>query len=468
MASPFSHVARDMLSSRQWEMKVRVSAMSGIDAGLFGGVPFSEMTREAVAFVREAMAEAVLAANPGFDGTWFSHPENGMSPEDAKRLSLSFSGFENWLAFCEAGREGMDMGVRRFFLESATGPWPEMAAGEGPGSFAADDGGLLRDVFAKGVPPLWRDAIGCEVLTRAVTAKSLSGVEAALGFGCDPFLATSQVHSPIVMAASGWSAGLAVMLGRGRAPGWMLSNALSASCGAKNPVSTRLLLDAEGGREAGGMSVMALAAAARMDDVESATMLLEAGADGTEKNPAGDFSMPSPLVSAARNGSWKMARVLLDAGADPNEEIVAEGGLGTGVTVLEEALRATAKGVGVARLLLERGASHGDRELAMALLYGGPEAVGLMLEFGCKVNGDMRLGEGRALGSPLAVAAREGDCESVSLLLGAGADPHAVDGSGRSAMEEASMVGGGVLAMFEEWEMGRGLNGAKRSRAVSP
>src|SRR5688572_1336842 len=97
---------------------------------------------------------------------------------------------------------------------------------------------------------------------------------------------------------------------------------------------------------AGGMTPLFFAA--RSGDVESASLLLDAGADANDRLPDGT----SALVFAAYCGSTDVGTLLLDKGADPNDA-------GIGYTALHAAILKS--DVRLVRALLARGADPNIR-----------------------------------------------------------------------------------------------------------
>jgi len=199
--------------------------------------------------------------------------------------------------------------------------------------------------------------------------------------------------------------------------------------------------------------------AVRADELEVATLLLEAGADATASNRLG----LTALYLAAANGNGPMIRRLLDRGADPRD--VGR----TGETMLMVATRSGS--ADAVRALLERGADPEATEpqlqltaLMLAAEAGATGAVRALLEHGADVQARSRPGEapGRRMpcvgrtgcGShgvgivrgglpeqgyqppisgdmtPLMFAAREGHVEVARLLLDAGAEVNAADRNG--------------------------------------
>jgi ankyrin repeat protein len=122
------------------------------------------------------------------------------------------------------------------------------------------------------------------------------------------------------------------------------------------------------------------------------------------------------LDPARADGLETVARLLLDAGADPDgtaggDQAASSGGwTPLGCAVAGEANQP------IVRLLLERGAVPGDRDLYLAGFAGdGHQTLHLLLEHASDVAGIAK--------SALAAPISSGDTEGVRLLLDAGADP---------------------------------------------
>ena len=151
--------------------------------------------------------------------------------------------------------------------------------------------------------------------------------------------------------------------------------------------------------------------AVHRDDVEIATLLIEAGASAAAANRYG----VRPLSLACTNGNPAMVELLLDAGADPNAA------LAEGETALMTAARTGE--VEVVDLLLAHGAAVNAVEtwreqtaLMWAAAEGHPAVVAALLAAGADV------GAASARGfTALLFAAREGELEVAELLLDAGA-----------------------------------------------
>src|SRR5262252_4736339 len=210
----------------------------------------------------------------------------------------------------------------------------------------------------------------------------------------------------------------------------------------------------------------ALMWAARYDDLETADLLIHAGAKVTPANR----DRATALQLAAINGSAQMLEKLIKAGADPNAPLSA-----TGDTALMLAAR-TGKTAAL-NVLLESGANVNAKEswggttpLMWAVSERHPEAAKILIDRGADVHArsnfvaaaNGRGFEGRtpakddpkqkveefASGwlTPLMFAAREGDLESARLLVAAGADVNAVAGDGKDALGLAIFNGHYELA----------------------
>jgi ankyrin repeat protein len=187
----------------------------------------------------------------------------------------------------------------------------------------------------------------------------------------------------------------------------------------------------------------------RVDDLETAKLLIRAGADVKLADGYG----VTPLYLACANGNAAMIRLLIDAGADPNSSDPA------GETALMTAIRAGS--LEAARVLLDRKALVDAKDpafqqtaLMVAVRENRPEIVQLLIERGADVNAETRQGEtpgwilpnsvpgfGHGVGivrgglpargsryfipgalTPLLYAARDGRTDIARLLLAAKAD----------------------------------------------
>ncbi|HEV3214863.1 MAG TPA: ankyrin repeat domain-containing protein [Vicinamibacterales bacterium] len=244
--------------------------------------------------------------------------------------------------------------------------------------------------------------------------------------------------------------------------------------------SVRALLvhgaDVNAKEPARGQTALMWAASERHPDVVRA--LIEAGGNvrarsmsytmrvnyGGQSNNGGDVNNPvtpgdtqrggsTPLLLAARNGDVESAGLLLTAGAGIDEA------LPDGMTALTLAARSGQSAA--ARFLIEKGADVnaagvGFTALHAAVLMGDLEVVKSLLAHGAKP--DMRLtkpepirrgGQDVSLPvaylgyTPLLLAAKFADAEMERALLGAGADPAIPSKSGTTPLMAAAGLGSG-------------------------
>jgi ankyrin repeat protein len=206
----------------------------------------------------------------------------------------------------------------------------------------------------------------------------------------------------------------------------------------------------------------------RLDDVDTADLLIRAGARVSAATREG----VTPLQLAAMNGSAVMVDKLLKAGADPNAPLTPQGD-----TALMMASR-TGK-TDTIKVLIESGASVNAKEtwggttaLMWAVSEGHADAAKLLIDHGADVKArsnfvpaaNGRGFEGRTpvavkpgqgveefasgLLTPLMFAAREGDVETTRVLVSAGADVNAIAGDGKDALGLAVFNGNYDVASF--------------------
>ena len=206
--------------------------------------------------------------------------------------------------------------------------------------------------------------------------------------------------------------------------------------------------------------------AVRLDDLDTADLLIRAGANVSAANRAG----ATPMQLAALNGNAAMVEKLIKAGADSNVPLTPYGD-----TALMMASR-TGKTDAI-KVLLDGGAKVNTKETwggTTALMWAVSErhaaAVKTLIDHGADVNArsnfvpaaNGRGFEGRtpvapqsgqaaeefASGwlTPLMFAAREGDVESARLLVAAGADVNAPASDGKDALGLAIFNGNYELA----------------------
>jgi ankyrin len=208
--------------------------------------------------------------------------------------------------------------------------------------------------------------------------------------------------------------------------------------------------------------------AVRADDLESADLLLKAGA----RLSAATRDGATPMQLAALNGSATMIDRLVKAGADVNAPLSSFGD-----TALMLASR-TGKPDAV-KVLLDAGAKVDAKEtwgdttaLMWAVSEGNHAVVRLLIDKGADVNARSKFvpsatgrgfegatptvpranqaAEENASGSltPLMFAAREGDLESAKMLIAAGAQIDVRGGDGKDALGLAIFNGGYDVASF--------------------
>jgi ankyrin repeat protein len=180
------------------------------------------------------------------------------------------------------------------------------------------------------------------------------------------------------------------------------------------------------------------------DDLETARLLIRAGAKIDSRTRVGDIT---PLLLAAKNGSGPMIGLLLKAGADTN----APNANGTTPLMLAAASGKT----DALKVLLDNGATVNTRDAAngqtavmFAAALGRGAAIKMLAEYGADLNATSKAslvkplaargepGEGdrnktiiMGGNSALHFAAREGQLEAVRELVAAGANVNVVSGS---------------------------------------
>ena len=182
----------------------------------------------------------------------------------------------------------------------------------------------------------------------------------------------------------------------------------------------------------------ALAWAAHRGDLETAELLIEAGADVNAANDYG--ATPLSLACARRNTS--MVKKLLQAGADPNSVLLK------GETVLMTCSRTGS--VEAVKSLLAHGADPNVREpwrwqtaLMWTIAGKHSQIAGVLVERRADIHARTRGGF-----TPLMFAAQQGDVESARILVAAGADVNDVTEEYGSALMVAAAGAHEELAMF--------------------
>ena len=214
--------------------------------------------------------------------------------------------------------------------------------------------------------------------------------------------------------------------------------------------------------------------AVRLDDLETAELLIRAGATVSAATRAG----ATPLQLAAVNGNAAIIAALIKAGADPNAPVTKYGD----TTLMMAARTGNPEAV---KVLLDNGATAnavetwgGTTALMWAVSESHPDAAKMLIDRGANVNVRSKIvpSEGRRGGStsnssvtslprdpepgekpkkdyyggftPLHFAVRQGDMESTRRLVAAGADVNTVSADGKASLELAIYNGNYEIASF--------------------
>ena len=181
----------------------------------------------------------------------------------------------------------------------------------------------------------------------------------------------------------------------------------------------------------------ALSWASYRDDLETADLLIAAGANVNAANE----DTATPLMLACTNGSAGMINKLLKAGANPNTAAW------TGETAL---MKCSHTGnVETVKSLLARGADVNAKEnrqrntaLMWAVSQKHSDVVRVLIEHKADVNAATNSGF-----TPLMFAAQQGDMDSVQMLLEAGASVNQATPEGENALLVASASGHETLSI---------------------
>jgi uncharacterized protein len=222
--------------------------------------------------------------------------------------------------------------------------------------------------------------------------------------------------------------------------------------GDREALRSLLSKEAEDVNASEGDGATALHWASYRDDLESAALLIQAGANVKAANDLG----VTPLWTACQNGSASMVRKLLEAGADPNAA------LSMGETPLMVAARAG--NAEIVSLLAARGANvnargpRGQTAIMWAIAQKHPAVLKVLLAHGADVHARSEAWSqvmavaphghpeyNRAIphggNTALLFAARVGDLDSAKLLVAAGANVNDKDAWGVTATVLAAHSG---------------------------
>jgi len=151
---------------------------------------------------------------------------------------------------------------------------------------------------------------------------------------------------------------------------------------------------------------------AHWNDLDTATLLLDAGADA---NAVNDYRI-TPLSEACTNANSVFVRLLLKSGANPNTPVA------TGETPLMTCAKSGS--VDAVRMLIEYGAAVNAKEPTQnqtALMWAAAERHPDVVKAFIDAHADLKANSKQGF-TAIHFAARVGDLESVKLLLAAGVD----------------------------------------------
>jgi ankyrin repeat protein len=189
---------------------------------------------------------------------------------------------------------------------------------------------------------------------------------------------------------------------------------LASAVKAGDRAAVRSLLDSHANVDfPDGDGTTALIWAAYGNDLETADLLLRAGADVKAANEYGATAL---YAAATSTDAVAMTEKLLAAGADPNARLLS------GATPLMEAARRG--NLAIVRLLLAGGAdpnaqeaNAGQNALMWAISERHGEVTAELVRHGADVNGRSKNGF-----TAISFAAQQGDTDSIPILLEAGAN----------------------------------------------
>ena len=355
-----------------------------------------------------------------------------------------------------------------------------VSAGSSPAvieAVKAGDLSMAGKLIEKGANVNAPQGDGATALHWASHRNDLEAAKLLIAAGADVNAANELGATPLWLAAiNGSAATVKLLLEAGANPNVALKlgeTPLMAAARSGDVRTVEQLLadgaDVDARERERGQSALMWAVAQQHADV--ARMLIRNGADldartkvyhqlentAGNTNTSGNFRMArggsTPLLFAARNGDVESAKVLLDAGANVNDAAAS----GAAALVV-----AAHSGHGpLAIYLLEQradpnAAGAGYTALHAAVLRSQTELVNVLLDHGADPNARVEHGTpGRRFSADYSIraqligatafwlAAKYGEIEILRILAKRGADPHLVPESGMSALQAAMGMPGG-------------------------
>ncbi len=338
----------------------------------------------------------------------------------------------------------------------------------------ADDAEGVRASIARGADVNGHQGDGATALHWAAHRNNPAIARLLLDAGADPNATNDLDATPLWLAAENGSPRLTeLLLEAGADPNLTLAMGetplmIAARSGASETVA--LLLDAGADPNAAEFErdQTALMWAAAQGHAGVAQLLIDAGADlharsrvwhqlentAGNTNTSGNFRMAhggsTPLLFAARGGSLETARVLVEAGADPDDTaasgtsalvIAAHSGHGPfGIYLLQRGADPNAAGAGYTAL--HAAVLRSQVALVEALLDHGAESD-TRVEHGTpgrRFSADFSIRHQFIGANALWLAARYGEPRILELLVEHGASPHIMPASGMSPLQAAMGV----------------------------
>lgn len=335
----------------------------------------------------------------------------------------------------------------------------------------ADDVPGVRALIDAGADVDARQGDRATALHWAAHRNNLVTARLLLDAGADPNAANDLDATPLWLAAENGSAPMTeLLLDAGADPDRTLAMGetplmIAARSGAAETVGRLLDAGADPNAAERERDQTALMWAAAQGHADVAQLLVAAGADlnvrsrvwdqlentAGNTNTSGNFRMShggsTPLLFAARSGDIETARVLIEAGADPGDTAAS------GTSALVMAAHSGHGPLGV--YLLEQGADPNAAEagytaLHAAVLRSQVALTEALLDHGAEVDAPVEHGTpGRRFSADFSIrhqwiganafwlAARYGEPEILRMLAERGADAHVVPASGMSALQAA-------------------------------